>query len=471
MNLSPARIGLLLPPFSTLWAGQVVSYSSTTFVLRVSTLAGDLADVNAGLCIFNANGEMARIRSVTAGTGDLTLAENAATWTVGGGVKIYRARFPLPRYQRIDSSGVLYKDYDIEFADLDATPANRKYRMFPPSVVISPAVAWGTVDTALLFDASASRMVAYTAYPNDTMDFAWSLEGLSGTLTPSGTHNEYASFTPSASGFGYLVATATDYFGTVAYRYIPIWVDGTPNEVTAAVLRYRQSEGWTLETEIRATTAPTYTSFSPVLLVDLETREVLFHGFLWPASLTYDFEQQTLGFTAATALSFMRYIYAYPFIVTRVTGEPAGWQEGYYLTLERALYYLLHWHSTVPELANFTLGTIPSAGRAINGQEFTSGTLLDQLKALGQAAFWDFWSDTSGSISGDVSVLYRTDFSSLTPLTLTTEQYAGEIEIEQPTPEISEARFGGVYRASGGAFTPVIVRAPVTGVNAPPLAR
>lgn len=462
MNLT-ARAQVLLAPEIVLWSGTVVSYDEDTFVLTVSTGTGDLAGVEAGLALGSVYAPV-RIRDVDAGSNTLTLAENGNVYEADDAIWVWNVRVPFPRYQRI-AGGIVYKDFDITFTSLGATDEIRGQRALPPSIFVSPAVVYCHVDEDVDFSAAASRMVAYATSPDDTIDFVWDA-GDDGTETPSGDHDEYCTCSWSSAGFRYLVVTGTDYYGTAATRYIPVFVDaGTDVHAGSCALRYNVNGGWRADVALSAGTVPDLYAGWPVIVIDPDEADpedrVIFHGYIEEAAIQYDFELRAFTFGVSDALAYMRRLHAYPFIVQNTDGDPSSWVYIYKLSMERAAYFLLWWHSNLPELCNIALGTIPGTGRAIKGQEFSAGSLADQLKGLLQAAYYDLWAYRGGGFAGDVSVLFRTqaNFEGIATA-LGDDEIEGDVSRDEAQIVTSELRAGGVYRNQSGNYTPVIVRAP-----------
>jgi hypothetical protein len=436
MNLLQSRIGVYLAPTTAVWTGTVSSYSTTTFVVTVNTVSGSLNAVLAGMALM-AGTRYIRVRAVDAGAGTITLAENPANLVASDAVSVRPGRFPFPRYQFISDAGVIYKDYDVAYPGANAA--------MPPIACCVPEVIIAATGESVSVSADDSAGIAPSSTP---LTYAWDA-GTNGTVTGSGSD---VTVSWSAAGFRYLKLTVTDALGTSSVRYIPAWIGMAAFEdVTSARLSYRDG-GW--EAEIEVVVPPVYVQRSPVAIVDLDTDEVLFFGWMQQQTLSYDDEMSTLRFESLGAWSYTTRIYSYPFILTKES-SPDEWSEILSLDLRRALWVLLYWHSTLPQLVNVV---IPET-RAIEGQDFQAGTLRAQADEVLAAAFWQAFSARAGGITIDANPLYEADWTGYTNEVLDGTEVVGQIEQERPISDISEARLSGVYYSSG--WVPLIVRAPV----------
>ncbi len=437
MNLTPTRLGLYLAPTTPVWTGTAQSYTAATFTLTVTTTGGAFSAISPGLALRTASGRYARIKTASSNT--LVLAETPLAFTLGDALSVGPARLPFPRYQRI-GGGVVYKDYDVAYPGA--------YAALPPAACCTPAVLVAALNTPSAVSAAASAALAPGA---SIASYAWNA-GAGGSISGSGAS---VTVTYTTAGFRYLTLTVTDTQGTAQARYIPVWAGSAAfTAITAARLAWRAG-GW--QGDFSAATTPDYAQRSPVALVDLDTAEVLFYGWLQQETARYDFERATLTFQASDAWAYSQFLYAYPFQLERVAvGAAAAWHQIAELDVRRALWVLLRWHANLPELANFTFS---EAERAIAGQVFPAGTLRQQAESALSAAFWEGRAQPAGSVVIGAQPLYRSSWSGYTPQTLAAAELLGAVECERSSAELSEARLSGVYW-SGSAWTPLITRAP-----------
>jgi hypothetical protein len=447
-----ARLGIVLAPTTPLWTGKVTSYDAETCTLTVSTTLYSLQTWHAGLVLVHAGAEMIRIRSVDTGAGTIKLSENPASFVSNDLLAIYQARYPWPRYQRI-TGGVVYKDWDIGFpgtwqAHLPPT-ANCVVRL--SGGVWAEAVMCNALES---FEASAASSAANIA-TGTPLSYAWDA-GTGGAVTGSGAT---VAVQYSTLGFRYLKLTVTDAHGTVALRYIPVWVGESPfTKISNVDANYQDGKGW--EVSFSSEIAFEYLRYSPVALVDIDTREVLFVGYLVADQRGDSFDRSKTSYKILPALKFSDYLHTYPLLINNITGvtTPADWSQVYDLTLARAAWFMLYWHSTIPEIANITLET----GRDIAGQDFPAGNMTAQIENIAKSAFYGLRGGRTGWIYMATLDLYRDSsaWAAQSATTLSSSAVADEIQIENPQPDMSEAMLDGVYRGTGGNFSPARVRAP-----------
>lgn len=441
MDPKLSRIGVLLAPSTAVWSGTVSSYNSDTFVLTVSTSGGSLNDVSAGLAVVRtAFDDWARVRAVNVGGGTITLAENPIDYQGADVLAVYAVRLPFPRYQRVTSGGDVYKDFDIVFPG--------QYASMPPMAHCDPGVIVAALNESVPLDASDSEAMAVGA---TISSYTWT-PGTGGVITGSGATVSVAYSTP---GFRYLSLMLTDSQATTHTLYIPCWIGFTPlDDVSDARLTWRDGGG--LVADLALITPPTFVQRTPVCVVDLDSSEVLFFGFMHPQKWDYDFERSQLAFTALSTLAYMQELYSYPFLIESVgVGEATEWHEVYSLTLQRAVWFLLYWHSTLPQIGSVA---VPAAARAIAGEKFSAGNIQTQMRRVCRAAFWQACGARDGGSIFRTSPLYDSGFGSLPALTLGDDDVRGELQYSVSPAAISEARLAGVFY--DGGWEPLIVRAP-----------
>jgi hypothetical protein len=458
VNLDQVRLGALFVPTTALWTGSVSSWDGDTFTLTVSTSTGALSDVSAGLAVVW-EGQYIRIRAVDAGAGTLTLAETGAGIESGDPVGVYAPRLPFPRYQYIDSDGTVYKDRDVAWTSAAATLPPRAWIWVenPSGDGGYSEAIWVPVGETRTVNALASLVMSAEA-TTGVLTYQWASDADATIAAPTSSETTVSW---SSAGFRYLKLTVTDDQSVSTVRYIPVWV-GNANLVDARALSldWDAARGWRAQVQLDSLT--TYLRGAPVAIVDLETADVVTLGWHYPGAWRQDFEVTDVEFELRGAFGYADAIYAYPFIIED-TGSPSEWAHVSELTLERAVWYLLYWHSTLPQLANVGPGTAPD-NRRIAGQEFTAGTLADQLTELNEAAFRYVTGYRSGGFTLYEHPLYmtETEFTGLTSIDLSAQTALGEtLEIEQAQPTVAEARLSGVYYGVGDAqFKPIIARGP-----------
>ncbi|MBN1261094.1 MAG: hypothetical protein JXB35_10475 [Anaerolineae bacterium] len=461
MNLDRQRLRMLTPGSSLTsasWSGTVVSYDIDDFELTVTTVSGSFPTDIANLVLVHEDGDMVRVRSRSGSV--LYLSENPLSFAAGETVTLYNLRLPWPRYQRI-VDGVVYKDFEIPF------PGTWQAEL-PPTAILQARVGsndyaeavYCTTGQTITLDASGSYANLDTGTP---LSYNWT-PGAGGTITGSGSTVTCAYTT---TGFRYLKLVVTDAHGSGAVRYLPIWVvtpgysvaqEGTVTRVTAS---WDTRQGWTVDLDVQGVLW--LLQWSPVALVDADTYEVLFFGFYGAQNRIQTFQETTTSVRMQSALAFSRQLHAYPFLVTGLTGAetPDNWAEVYDLTLARAAWFLLYWHSVLPEVVNCDLSDAPE--RQIAGQEFSLGSLPQQLEAVLQSAFWQArgWRAGGFVVTTDPLFLDSGDWAALSGVDLSdAADLREQIGCEFAQPTVNQVRCGGVYRTVGGTFEPALVQAP-----------
>jgi len=453
VNPLHTRLGLLAPTTTPLWTGTANGAQSSTFTLAVTTVSGALPTDSSGLLLVRAGVDLVRMKSHSGST--LYLAENPLTFTAGDALAVYDLRLPWPRYQRLVSTTV-YKDYDIAF------PATWQHSL-PPAALVTPEVAWLDIGDTQVFSALNSQVMAPD--PASGLTATWDCAGWgTGTAYGSagGVTNCYFPLTPTATGLHYLKCTLTDEWGGAFSRYVAVWVGTTPTAVLGASLDWSLERGWRGSVTLDGTL--TWFDYSPVALVDLDTAEIIFYGFYSPQRVSGDLGMETTEAELLSPLNAASALYGYPFIVTDLADPgstpPDNWAEVGKLTCARALWYLLAWHSVLPQLANLYLGD-PTA-RRIAGQTFSAGNLLNLIGQVTQAAFYVLRAAATGALTLEVQPLYAdaATWAGLPAYTLTAANRSAAYTYTPPQARCSEVRVSGVYLAVGDDYAPAIARCP-----------
>ena len=452
-----SRVGLLVPTLSAqvVWTGTAAGAQSAAFVLTVATVSGTITNVTAGMVLVTADGDYIRLKADSI-TNTLYLAENYTTFTAGMALTVYNIRLPFPRYQRLDGD-TLYKDWDVAF------PANFRHSL-PPSVVITPEVVWTAAGTHVTLDGVGTVQV-YDPATAGSVSLAWSAGSWGTVHSTSGTNptNRYAEVSSSSAGWHYLQVTATDAEGGVAIRYIPFVVGGTPTNVMSFDLSWSLEKGW----EARGTADGefVYLERTPAALVDLDSRAILFFGFLHPSSVSRSLTVETFDFQLLSPLSEADTLTTHAFIITDLvdTATPAAWGEVRKLTIERAVWYLLYWQTLLPQITNICLKDVTT--RRIKGQKFQAGSLTALIQEVLGAAQYVLRGQRTGGVAVAGNPLYAqagtwggVDYLSL-DISGDTDTEA-PIELQRPEWKFSDCILSGVYCTYSGDYEPARMRAP-----------
>jgi len=452
VNLKKSRIGILLAPTTPVWQGTVTAYVKASFILGFTTTYGSLSNVKEGYHVVCGRGEDVRIRTV--GSVQFKLAENPVDYQPGDVLSVYPARVPFPRYQFIDEDGVTHKDYDIDWPGANAAMPPMCWLWTKPADGERSEAIWGAVGQE--FAVTGDACLAMVPSGGDPLSYAWDA-GSGGAIMGSGVDVTIKWSTP---GFRYLKLTVTDALGTSSVRYMPVWIGIEPYKgVERCSARWSTTRGWTVD--VTFSMPDSFLQHTPAAIVDLDTGRVLFFGFVFPSSISYDFEAVTTSMTIEGALSYAQHLYSYPFILTTVT-TPDQWEECTSLSLERALWFMLYWHSTLSEVANVGPGTAPGA-RAIQEQTFAAGTIATQIDKLAGAAFRVVRGYRSGGFRMAENILYQAetvfDACPYNADLSSRDSLVDQVEVESPKPSVGEIQLSGAYK-SGSSWAVLIVKAP-----------
>lgn len=271
----------------------------------------------------------------------------------------------LAKVPRGTKTGLLYKDYDIGYAT--GTPA--------------PPVANGGTAVAILVDSSDEITVDFDAGDSFAVasgatiaSYAWDF----GDGTPASAATETVSGVVFPVGFRWVHLTVTDSNGKTHTHHIPVLAAKasgagqnvfTKFEVTNQILRRGgQDISFAIFDDLADTTyydgfltiyfeTEYYNDVEACLAGDIDRYNIKFVG--WHDTDTTSLN--TSEATYATGLELacvdvggrMRQLPSFPQAVLR-DAAPGSWMELIAANTDRYMHYLLHWHSTVLNLAPFT---------------------------------------------------------------------------------------------------------------------
>lgn len=356
---------------NTVYTAQLASLPSSNDnvnTISVTNESGTLSDVKPGMTAYVGSSAgafdlgMVRIRKAPiTGTWYIGLT-SSILWQSSAHLTVVDD-FDLWAKHAVIDSGALKMDVDVAYSD--------QHTNFHPVPVLGPhAVAWlegSTVDVE--FDASDSWV------PGSTISgYSWSAPGsdsISGgsTATPTITYD--------APGCYRVLCTVTAANGktTTGYRHVFIYDDeNMPATVFQLAQCYADYEtgGWmfdlTMEdeatlSEIRDRSlvvlfAEDWYGFPPdqekVSIGPIAGREnIVCVGRVVGQSIRQDRESGFVHFTVQGAHHWLNKIKAFPIELTMATNTPDSWSVIPSMTVDRVLWHILYWHSTVIETMDF----------------------------------------------------------------------------------------------------------------------
>lgn len=364
----------------------------------------------------------------------------------------------------------IYKDNDIGWGDLGIDDAARSRAAQGPVGVVEPAAAWRPgVGDSIPFS-GAESYATYNGWnggaraPATIASHAWD-PGPGGVVAGSGADVSIAWSTP---GFRHLKHTVTDSNGVSQSRFIPAWIGISPfTSITSLSLSFSINAGWRAEIEMAE--PPDVLPFSPVAIVDMDTHEVLFYGYIWPSSVNYGPDKTDTRITILSDLAFAANLNAYGFDLTGTKGDPIGWWAFDMNSLLRGMVFFLRWHTNLLELGNWRL---PASVGKISDEwleyqrVFNKAKAQSQLEGIALSSFLALYGRLTGGADVRLHPLYQESISTPTDdaatLALTGEGMARIVNYDTPTPTASQIRMSGYSHGPVPDldFYPVIFRSP-----------
>lgn len=394
---------------------------------------------------------------------------------------------------------VIYQDWDITYNSLGASDDARSHADQKPVGIVEPAALWADVNEVIPFDSSESY-ATYYGYPGggprrrgtvaDPGGHAWDA-GTDGVVGGAGSA---VNVHWTSAGFRYLKYTVTDTVPTLAgvsqVRYIPSWIGITPEtKVTRCMATWRKNNGCQVDITYQYTTPipESRLMYSQCAVVDLETDEVLFIGFVWPESVRYNFERGEASFTILSDLAYLNNIPGDSMRLQGQEGSPTQWWLGYspslgsnvagnfdWLNVWRGALWMIRNHSNYLELANVRMPTDPLEPTAISDdrkeyiRDYTAGTLLQQLVKWGDSFRFVLYGRRLGGFDALLDPLYSATITSAADDALTQDltdaQMLVSVDYQKPVHQMDELRASGFYHtgdpSAGFSFDPIIIRSP-----------
>ncbi len=416
-------------PHTMEWFLAVAPYGTATFTARVDdggAARGDMAiiydtDVGEGTVLSGMTlwvGSTAgaydmgkvRIRSINTGANTLNVAENDdIEWTddlhltCPGNEGFFEI---WGRYQRITEAGGVVTFYE-DFDDTFTAPADT---VLPPKANAGPPVcAWinstlGYVDVSFVGDRSFTTEIgaALATYLWDFSDGAIQV----GTVNTMGSCAAPVVVRFSTPGFRYISLTVTDDTAQARTHIVrvPVWIfeEGVEDPYTMAEIKEQSctpSSGWTCRLKVFQTDTVAEDiiyNFPDGALVVLFTKttyggteddvggfcfreNIRFVGWIEQETLRFDFDAGTVDFDAISHDGILRRLPGFPFTLELVTVAATDWYEMENLNVDRALMYLLRYHTTATLVCHVEIPGEANT-RDIAIQPFTDGSIYNQAQ-------------------------------------------------------------------------------------------
>lgn len=376
--------------------------------LAISVTAGAIADVERGMTVrveTSAGVFKGLLRVASTGTLNATtlpineVASGTVNVAASDVVKIvaeYRIWDKL-----VSATAALNKDSRLAYAGQLADPP-------PVANGGGPAVGWGT-SASLAFDASSS----FAVDPDNVGGLTYSWDFVDGTPSSSSSASETVSF---PAGFRWVTLTVTDATNSASStKVIPVWVFDedtlSPAQVLMSSLEGDVQSGWRASFELVDDSANISTLPDGALVVYVEREtyggaetsygsgvtgrsNIKFVGYLVSDSVSVTPDESTVRFEAVGPLGILERTPALTQLMVS-DSTPANWQEVKSLTVQRALWYLWHWQTTVGTLFD----TLAIDGGSLGNLSLLRIAVTDVSSAAGQLR--DVASATNLMVSAD----------------------------------------------------------------------
>lgn len=356
-----------------------------------------------------------------------------------------------PRHLRVAANGTVWMDYDIAYSD--------QHSAFAPVPCLGPdrvlKLTGASVSTQL--DASASWVIG-----SSISGYAWSV--LRGSATLINANTATPTLTATAAGRILLKCTVTAANGKTSVGYRNVYVyDAANPPVEIRLEDFSGSfERGGFEFSFSLPKPPGFTprDYCKVILIAEEqpqsigpiagAENVLAIGWLDASESRIDDKNGTSTLSIKGAHYWLDRITGYPSGIENVRKAPNAWTKIQNLTVDKALWHLLYWRSTLSNCADFFL---TSDTRQATALQAPTGSLWAQIKTLAQetilaAPVCDPYNRLFVQV--DANYLPESERGGIpVVMTLTKDDYANVGVSLTRAPEVSRVELSGVAVVNG----------------------
>ena len=496
MNLTQASLNLLRsqPHRTNLWLSI---YRPTTIMSAVVTGTYDTGDrqityIGASSSYLNLYPDMTVKIGTAAGEDDvgrlrvrsftgtyIDFAENSINWTSGQYLTFINQIDVQAIYPRIiqdpdnDENVIFYKDYDIPYST-----QNSVYGSFPNAGPHRAAfLSSGTA--SLYYTATGTYNVASSA-----LTYLWSFEG----GTPTGS----TSLTPgnvnySAAGHYRTKLRVSAANGGVdeTHRYVSIY--NRPNEGTnVPTLKWelqdlsgsRSEGGYTASFKVFENIGNIEPNALVVIFSDTwyggaitsmggnaqNASRIVFSGYILSDTIKFNYNESFVEFQVGSVSEIMKEAEGFS-VSCESKASPSTWFELYEMTVPKAMYHYLRWHSTVLKVTDFQY---TGDNRLVQYFDADRGSLFDAVDSfMRDGMLGAVVADRQGKLWAEISSFgLQTPFSSIPSyFTFHKQDWIGSPSItERRNSDLSFIEMGGIafYGVSSNLFSAILTAAPST---------
>ncbi len=367
-----------------------------------------------------------------------------------------------PRHVRVTAAGDVYMDYDTAYSD--------QHSACTPVPCLGPdrALKLSGASVAAQFDASDSWVVGSTI-----SSYAWAVLRGSATLTDANTATP--TLTATAAGRILLRCLVTAANGKSFYGYRNVYVYDDANPPTEIVLEDFSGSfergGFEFSFSL---TGPLSFSLRDYLKVVLFAEEqpqsigplagaenVLAIGWLDESECQVNAQEGTARLTAKGAHYWLQRISGYPSGLESTSTTPAAWTQMGSLTVDKMLWHLLHWRSSITYCADIFL---TGDDRQASALQAPLGSLWSQIKVIAEesilaAPLCDPYSRLWVQV--DANYLPESERSGIPDImTLSSDDFSSVDFSYRPVAEAARLELSGVAISTGGSAQALFSLAP-----------
>jgi hypothetical protein len=444
---------------------NVVTGSYTGVPANVSALIGTTQGAS--------NVATLRVRSITAT--DVTFAENEIVWQNGQWVTIIDQVDVQAIYPRIiqdpndDENVIFYKDYDIPY-----TNQNTIYGSFPCAGPHRAGnLATGT--HSVFYSATGTYNVK-----GDSLTYSWFFEGATVTgstaLTPGLIHYKNPGHFRTR-----LLVTSSSGATDTTYRYVSIYPEGGNGLVweLSGFDGSRSESGYTVSLRVMAGMgfdvrpnalvviyADDYYGADKISLGGnaIGNSSIVFVGYVISDSIKFTYDQSTIEFQVGSISLLMKETEGFS-VSCESKAVATTWYELNEMTVAKAMYHYLRWHSTVLNVCDFQY---TNQDRLVQYFDADRESLFDSIdNFMRNGLMGELVADRQGKLWAEISYFgLENPFSSANlkaGMTIQKQDWMGEPVItERRNSEASFVELGGIiyYGVSTNEFEACLTNAP-----------
>jgi len=367
--------------------------------------------------------------------------------------------------------GTFYMDWDIAYAD--------QHSALNPVVLMGPdAVLWLTGETVNFTPTAAASWVLGSTIGSSS--YSWGISPSATATVASGGTTATPTITISAAGIYRVSCTIIAANGKIStgYRKIFVYSAASMPATTFAIRNVAgdwQTGGWAFEVEMpTGATLTTIRDRTKIILFakdyygETETEigpitgyeNIICAGWIIGESIDWNAEQSKVTFKVEGPATWIDNMTGFPPGVEYMTSLiMEAWSSMPTLTLDKGLFHLLYWRSTVCDVMDVTLiGNTDKAGAV----EAPVGSLWQQLTNIAEGRILAHpCCDRYGRLFVQIDTQYLADNSSV-PVTMaiTKADWGDSVNPERnPFPQTSVLDLSGMYY-DGSVYTPYFSKSP-----------